>query len=106
MAATKTRIRMTPQERAQQVLEVAVKLATKRGLRQVTRGEIAEAADCSAGLVTKYLGGRQEMQTAIVKAAIKQRIVPIVATAIADRYPAALRAPEDLKAEAIAYLAR
>lgn len=105
-SAASTRVRMGPDERQCMLLEVALAQAEKHGLRNITRGGIAEAAGCSSGLITKYLGDRKTMQTALVKLAVKKRIIPIVATALADGYPAAKRAPDDLKAEAAAYLTR
>lgn len=92
---------MKSKDRRAIIVAEALKLAEKVGYRHVTREAISEAAGCAAGLVTLHLGTRVEMQRAILSEAIRTRCHRVIAQGIVDRHPKALRAPMELKEEAI-----
>lgn len=101
-----TRLRLDPKVRKAALLKVSLDLAAKHGIHHITRDMIAQAGDVSAGLVSQYLGTMDALRKLVMREAVKQRVVSVVAQGIADRDKVALKAPDDLKQQAIAYLAR
>lgn len=93
------------QETAVRLLDVAVALAEQIGFDNLTRDGIARAAGCALCLPTVRLGQKPEMMRNIMRRAIKVRSLPVVAQGLASGDKAARRAPDDLKAEAVAWLA-
>lgn len=78
-----TRIRMAPDERRQQLLDAAYKIATKskKGIRAVTRVAVAEATKTTDGLVNRYFEGRDGLREAVIRRAVDEKHVPLVAQA-------------------------
>jgi len=103
LAVSKTRT--DPALRRQQILDVAVELARKGDYTRVTRGQVAEAAGCSGGLVTRYFKTMTQLKKAIIRAAVRDGVVEIVAQGIARRDPQARKASPDLKNEAARLIA-
>lgn len=97
--------RLDPKDRHRALIEHALVLATHAGVHRLTREQIAEAAGISPALVSHYLGTMGDMRRTIMRAAVKQRIVSVVARGIAVGDPFALRADDDLKRRAAAFLA-
>lgn len=98
-------VRMKPADRTQLLLDVAVQLAQRHGLANLTRDQIAEAAGVAQGLVTTRLGTMAEMRRAVMRQAVKREILSIVAEGLATRNEHALKAPPALRAKALASLA-
>lgn len=95
-----TRSRFEPEHRKDLILKAAIITARRPGgWSTLTRQAIAKQADCSEGLVSRYLGSMPAARKAIMKTAIRLEIVDIVIQSIAaqDGYaikkwlPAALR---------------
>lgn len=99
-----TRTRLTPDARKPQLLEAAVAVASKHGLHGTTRHRIAEHANVAPGLITHYLGTMAELRRAVMRQAVKQGILPIIAEGLAARDKQALKAPPELRARALASL--
>jgi AcrR family transcriptional regulator len=76
------------------------------GYQNVTRADIASAAGCSEALVSSYFGTMVQVRRAVVRAAIKQRDLAIIAQAIAANDPHVKRASVDLCNDAIRTLKR
>ena len=91
---------LPPDVRSAEILATAVKLAKKEGFRKLTRAGIAQTAKVSTGLVSRYFGSMDKMKDEVMKVAVRERILPIVADGLADRHKVAVRAPEDLKRQA------
>lgn len=97
--------RMTPTDRKAAILDAAVTAAKKHGFARLRLVHIAEQAECSNALVVSHYGTMQQMRRAVMRAAIKQEILPIIAEGIATRDPVACKAPDVLKEKALATLA-
>lgn len=90
--------------RKEHILAVAVDQAITTGYTKITRDGIAEAAGVSFGLVTKYFGTMNQLKRDVMRSAIKQGIVQIVAQGLANGDERARKAPAALKQEAVQLL--
>lgn len=99
-----TRTRMGRRERYDIILSAALRVACDVGYNRITRDDIAMAAGCSPALVSDFFGTMPSLRRTIVRAAITQRVLPVVAQALAIRDPHALRAPQELRDAAAAAL--
>lgn len=88
--------------RHEEIMSAALAEASANGYQWITREGIAQRAGCSAGLVTNYFGTMIQLKRSVVRAAIAQRVLPVIAQALADGNEHARSAPEDLKAAALA----
>lgn len=100
-----TRTRMAPAAREAQLLDVAVELARKNGFANLRMLHISKHAECSNATVVAYFGTMIKMKRAVMRAAIKRRVLPIVAEGVAMRDTVAMKAPTELQREALATLA-
>lgn len=91
---------MTPHERTTSLLTTALAVASRTGWRTLTRESIAAAAGVSPALVSARLGTADAIRRSVMRAAVRQRCVPVVAEGLAARHPAALRADAELRAAA------
>lgn len=87
------------------VLDAAVKLAETRGYRTITRQQVADEAQVAVGSVNNAFGTMDGLRDAVMAAAVEREIGPIIAQGLADRHPAAVNAPADLRTQAVAALA-
>lgn len=90
--------------RKQQILEVAINEAKKSHYNKITRDGVAEAAGVSMGLVTKYFGTMQQLRTQVIRHAVKQSIIEIIAQGIASNDDRAKKASQEDKQKAIELL--
>lgn len=97
-------IRMTKDARKQAVLDAAIKAAETVGFAKMRTKDIAEIAECGHGTVTLYWSTIGQLRRAVMRAAIKQRILKIVACGLAIDDPVAQKAPDELKKAARAAL--
>ncbi len=63
------RVRMTPDGRREQLIELGVRLLATRTLEDLSIETLAEEAGISRGLLYHYFGGKQEFHTAVVRRA-------------------------------------
>lgn len=99
--------RLEDRERKQQILAAALTLAANPGgLNALRRNTVAAAAGCSDGLVSMHFGTMSNFRRAVVREAVRTQNLPVIAQALAAGDTAALKAPDNLKAEAIASLSR
>jgi AcrR family transcriptional regulator len=105
-ACMSDRTRLDPKERKAQILAAALKLAQaeKFAYRTLTKDQIGKEAGCSAGLVHARLGDMAKLPNLLMRLAVKQRLIPIVAGGLLDENRIALKAPDDLKNEAKRWL--
>ena len=101
MTETKTK-RLTPSDRRAEILGAALSASETHGVTNITRDQVANAAGCSAALVTTYFGSMERLRTAIVREAIKVPNLPVLAQALVARYHVAAKAPDALKKKALA----
>lgn len=102
---TTTTTRLKPTDRKTQILGAALTAAKRDGYARVTRDAIAREAGCAPGLVSHYLGTMASTRRDIMRAAIRERVLPIVAQGLVAKDPHARRAPADLKEQALASIA-
>lgn len=97
---------MTPKkqatrDRVARILTAAVKLSAKEGYRTVTREAIANAAGVAPGLVSLYLGTRENWQRAIMREAIRTECLPVIAQGLVVRDPHARKVAPELRQKAL-----
>src|SRR6478609_4784780 len=66
---TSPRVRMSPDVRREQLLELGVRLLATRSVDELSIDLLAEEAGISRGLLYHYFGGKQEFHTAVVRRA-------------------------------------
>jgi AcrR family transcriptional regulator len=98
--------RMHPKVRTGLILSAAVKLAEKApgGYRALSRDQIAESAGVSPGLVSFYLGTMDAVRRSIMRAAIAEKNLKVIAQGLGAGDTYAKKAPPELKAAAAAAL--
>ena len=64
-----TRVRMSPDSRREQLIELGVRLFATHSLEDLSIETLAEEAGISRGLLYHYFGGKQEFHTAVVRRA-------------------------------------
>ena len=97
-------IRMKPADRRLEILEAALVAAQRHGWARMTRDHVAAVAKTSPGLVSARLGTMDALRGHVMRLAVRQGVESVVAEGLALRHPAALKAPDDLKARALASL--
>ena len=93
--------RSHPGIRRAQLLSVAVDLAKTKGYGHITRGDVAEAAGVSMGLISRYFGTMEELRDAVMVMAIEQKVSEIIVQGLAANDPTAQNAPKAVKAAAV-----
>lgn len=83
--------------RVAEILQAAMKLSEKYGYTHVTREQVAQSANCSVGLVSRHMGTMENLRRSIVSAAIANENLVILAQALVNNHPKALRAPQELR---------
>lgn len=99
-------MRLHPDNRKEQILDAAVKVASRPGgWSKLTREAVAREAECADALVSKYFGTMLTFRRTIMRAAIVRSDLSVVAQGIAagDKY--AQKADANLKARALNTLA-
>jgi AcrR family transcriptional regulator len=98
------RKRLAPTVRHEQIIASAVKLAKRVGLANITRDNVAKEAKVSTGLVSKY-GDMTDLRAEVVRVAVSDKILPIVAQALSIDHPGVRNASATLKNAALKSLA-
>jgi len=97
-----TKKRLHPDDRKQQILTAAIKVAGRPGgWGKLTRVAVAKEAGCAEGLVSKYFGTMIAFRRSIMRAAIQARNLAVVAQGLAAGDTNAQKAPPELKAAAV-----
>lgn len=87
------------------ILLAGVALAVMGRYDRITRRQVAEGAGVSPARVSLFAGDMDGLRTAIMEEAVRRGVASVVAQGLADRHPAALAAPEELRQKALAVLA-
>jgi len=93
--------RLDPKLRKVYILDACLRMARLHGYRNMTREDIALAAECSEGLVSSYLGTMTQVRRAVVRHAIFCKDLTVLAQAIAANDPHAMKAPDHLRDAAV-----
>ncbi len=97
-------VRMTPKDRKNEILLAGLKAAERLGFTNVRQADIAKEAECGFGTVTLRWGTMAQLRRAIMRQAVKQESLSVIATGLAIGDPNAKKAPEELKKKALATL--
>lgn len=110
-----TKKRLQPDDRKQQILTAAIRVAARPGgWGKLTREVVAREAGCAEGLPSKYFGTMVNFKRAIMREAIRLSTlngVPpamydsVIAQGLAAGDKCAKKAPPELKARALNTLA-
>lgn len=92
--------RTDPTLRKDQILSVAISLSLECGYHRLKREEIAQRAGVSMGLVNTYFGSMPQLKRVVMRAAIKQGLIKIIAQGLKNNDPHAMRAPKQLRVQA------
>lgn len=101
---TVSKRRANPALRKESILDAAMIIAKGRGYRKVTRELVAKAANISPGLVSRYFGTMAQLQRDIIRRAIKDEVLEVVAQGLANGDKHALKASKELKTKAAHFL--
>jgi AcrR family transcriptional regulator len=74
MTTSTGRVRMSPESRREQLLELGTKLFSTRTLDELSIEVLAEEAGISRGLLYHYFGNKQEFHLAVVRRAVEQLV--------------------------------
>ena len=95
---------MNGKERKQEILAAAVTVAFHTGWMKMTRSNVAFQAGVAEGLVNRYFSTMTQLRRAVMRHAVQNDMVKIVAEGIALRDAAAMKASEELKHRCGKYL--
>jgi len=97
--------RLKPDDRKLQILRAALIVASKDGgLSTLSRQEVAKEAGCAESLVSRYFGTMVEFKRTIMRAAVHNQILSVVAQGLAMGDKHAQKADPELKSKALATL--
>lgn len=96
--------RLNPKIRKDELLNAALKVARDKGFENMTRDAIADEAGVSFGLVRHYLGTMNRLKQTVMRAAVREEILEIIAYGLYSKDKQALKAPDELKARAFEYM--
>ena len=74
MTSTSGRVRMSPESRREQLLELGTQLLSTRTLDEISIEVLAEEAGISRGLLYHYFGNKQDFHVAVVRRAVEQLV--------------------------------
>ncbi len=97
--------RKDPKDRQEMILQAAINVAKREGLSKLKRETVAQEANVSCGLVNRYFNTMPQLHRAVIRAAIHAEfpILEIVAEALVQRDPQAMKAPQHIKDSALKY---
>lgn len=93
--------RELPKDRYAAILGAAVLEAKENGLSNILRKAIASRAGVSEPMVNKHLGTLVQTKRQVMRKAIEDKVLPIIAEGLVTRDPHALKVPEELKQAAL-----
>jgi AcrR family transcriptional regulator len=82
------------------ILEAAVKVAERAGYTHMTRQAVADCAGVSGPLVQHYFGTMAKLRRAVMRKAIRDKVLIVIAQGLVACEPHAMAAPMELKLEA------
>ncbi len=97
--------RLKPDDRKKQILRAALVVASREGgWSKMTRQTVAAEAECAEALVSRYFGTMIEFKRTVMRAAVVNQVLPIVAQGLATGDKHAQKADDALKIKALATL--
>lgn len=95
---------LSAEQRTNDILAAAVRVAERDGYSTLRRDAIAAEAGCTGGLVTIRLGTMDAVRRSVMRHAIRDRKLRIVAEGLAAKDRHALKAPPELREAAAEWL--
>ena len=93
--------RLDPKVRKEQLLQAAVALAdVPGGYATLTRKAVADKVGVSEGLVSLHWGTMTQLRRSVMREAIKEVKLKIIAQGLAMRDSVAIKASQEIKAQA------
>lgn len=93
--------RLSPTLRRALILDAALQAATTGHYLKITRRDIADAADVAPTLVTHYFGTMCALRRTIMRHAVKQSCLPVIAQGLTANDRHALKADQTLRDRAL-----
>ena len=100
-----TKKRVSKELRKDSILSSAILVAKEVGFDKVTRDQVAEQAGISTGLVHHHFSTMVQLKRALMRHAIKDGILEIIAQGLAVHDEQAKKAPRELQLRAVEQLA-
>ena len=97
---------LTPDARATSLLKHAVCVAADQGWENLTREAIAQRAGVSPALVSARLGTMENLRRSVMRAAVRDSVVAVVAQGIARGDKRAMSAGPALRAAVVEWMGR
>lgn len=95
------RKRLKPDARKNDVLSLALRLAATRGYNRITRDQVAKAAGVTGPALTYHFGSMGQFRRQLMRLAVSEGCLAVVAQGLAAGDPQALKAPESLRRRAV-----
>jgi AcrR family transcriptional regulator len=89
--------RMEPEARKDEILDAALAMAAECGYTNLTRDAVALRVGVASTTVQYHFQTMGQFRVEVMRAAVKQRCLVVVAQGMAARDPQALKADEDLR---------
>ena len=96
--------RLTPALRRQHILDAAVILASSGNYQNITRQQIAETAGIAPTLISHHFSTMPQFRRALMRYAVQNRHLSVIAQGLAARDDQAQKAPAELQALALGAL--
>lgn len=88
------------------ILRAGLNSARKHGLYTMTRRQVAKTAKVSPALISHYFENMPALRGAVISEAIARcQFMDVLATALGARDPVAMKAPAEIKREALKTIA-
>lgn len=97
--------KMAAADRQAQILAAALVVAQRVGFNKFTLREVAQEAKVTEKLPSHYFGTMTNLRRKVMREAVKQKILPLIAQGIALNDPHALKVSPELRAAALKSLA-
>jgi len=93
--------RLDSKLRKADLLQVALQLSSKYNYTNVTRWAVAQRAGVSPSLVSRYFNTMTQLRRDVMRHAVREGLLDIVAQGLFAKDPHALKAPRELKEKAL-----
>lgn len=98
--------RLKPNDRRDQILDAAIHVAEREGYARMTRDQIADHAGVATGLVSHYFGTMPQLRRTVMRHAVIRENLIVIGQGIAAGDLHALKAPYEVKQDAMRALLR
>lgn len=93
--------RLKPADRKKLIIQAALKVSERTGYCHVRRQDVAIEAGVSEGLVSQYLGTMSKLKRTVMRHAVIEKRLAIIAQGLVNKDPHAMKAPLEVREAAI-----